>query len=84
MIKNFEKTLKVQIDDTTLRCIVEKLLDEIIFDSDLIDCISDSLDDESREAYDIMIENDGFVRDEIVDYVKNAILEKFEIEKSKE
>lgn len=83
MIKTFEKTLSVQIDNTTLRCVVERILDDI-FNSDLLDCIHDSLDSESTEAFEIMTENDDFVKDEIIDYVRNAILEKFEIEKSKE
>lgn len=82
MIKTFEKTLSVRIDNTTLRCIMERLLDEVIFDSDLIDCIQGALDAESEEAFEIMIDNDDFVKDEIIDYVKSAILEKFEIEKT--
>jgi hypothetical protein len=81
MIKTFEKTLSVQIDDTVLRCIIERMLDDVYTDN-LIDYINDSLNDESREAFGIIIEEDGFVKDEIVDYVENAILEKFEIERS--
>lgn len=81
MIKTFEKTLSVQINNTTLRCIMERLLDEIVFDSDLLDCISESLDDESREAFEIIADNDSSIRGDIVFYVKEAILEKFEIEK---
>lgn len=81
MIKTFEKTLSVQIDNTTLRCVVERILDDI-FNSDLLDCIHDSLDSESMDAFEIMTENDDFVKDEIIDYVRNAILEKFEIERS--
>lgn len=80
MIKTFEKTLSVQIDNTVIREIVELIL-ENVYDEDLLDYINDSLDDESREAFGTMIENDGFVKDEIIDYVRNAILEKFEIEK---
>ncbi len=80
MIKTFEKTLSVQIDNTVIQEIV-KLILENVEDEDLIDYINDSLDDESREAFGIMIENDGFVKDEIIDYVRNAILEKFELEK---
>lgn len=83
MIKTFEKTLSVQIDNTTLRCIVERILDDI-FNRNLLDCIHDSLDSESTEAFEIMTENDDFVKDEIIDYVRNAILEKFEYEKEKE
>lgn len=81
MIKTFEKTLNVRIDDTVLRCVIERILDDI-FNSDLLDCIHDSLDSESTEAFEMMTENDDFVKDEIIDYVRNAILEKFEIEKS--
>lgn len=81
MIKTFEKTLSVQIDNTVLRCIIERVLDDVCT-ADLVDYISDSLDDESREAFQILIEDDGFVKDEIIDYVENAILEKFEIERS--
>lgn len=81
MIKTFEKTLSVQIDNTTLRCVVERILDDIS-NSDLLDYISGSLDDESEEAFEIIRENDDFVIDNIVTYVTDAILEKFEIERS--
>jgi uncharacterized alkaline shock family protein YloU len=80
MIKTFEKTLSVQIDDTVIREIVGLIL-ENVYDDDLIDYINDSLDDESREAFGIMIENDGFVKDEIIIYIRNTILDKFGIEK---
>ena len=80
MIKNFEKTLSVQIDNTTLRCIIERILDDIS-EPDLLDYISGSLDDEDSEAFEIIRENDDFVIGEIVTYVTDAILEKFEIEK---
>ena len=81
MIKTFEKTLSVRIDNTILRCVMERLLDEVVFDSDLIYCINDALEDESREAFELIVDHNDFVKDEIVSYVKNAILEKFEIEK---
>lgn len=80
MTKTFEKTLSVHIDNTTLRCVVERILDDIS-NSDLLDYISCSLDDESEEAFEIIRENDDFVIDNIVTYVTDAILEKFEIEK---
>lgn len=81
MSRTFIKTLSVQIDDYTLSHIVEMLLDEVIFDSDLLDCINDSLDDESREALELMIENDDFVKDDVISYVKEEILKKFKREK---
>lgn len=81
MIKTFEKTLSVRIDNTTLRCIMERILDDIS-SSDLLDYISCSLDDESEEAFEIIRENDDFVIDNIGTYVTDAILEKFEIERS--
>lgn len=80
MIKTFEKKLSVQIDNTTLHYVVERILDDVNT-SDLTDYINDSLDDESREAFGVMIDNDDFIKDQIVSYVENAILEKFEREK---
>ena len=80
MIKTFEKIIKVQIDNTTLCRTIDLILDNIT-DYDLGDYISDSLDDESKDAFEKMRANDDYEVDNIIEYVKNAILEKFELEK---
>ena len=81
MIKTFEKTLSVRIDDTVIRGIVEFILENIDY-FDFGDYISDSLDDENKAAFEKMRTNNDGTIGNIVDYVRNAILEKFEIERS--
>ncbi|MBQ2173594.1 MAG: hypothetical protein II453_00500 [Alphaproteobacteria bacterium] len=81
MIKNFEKTLNVQIDNTVIRGTVEKILDNIDY-FDLGDYISDSLDTENKNTFEKMRASDNDIVAAIIDYVINAILEKFEIERS--
>lgn len=80
MIKTFEKTFSVKIDDTVIQGTVEKILNNIDY-FDLGDYISDSLDTENKNTFEKMRASDNDIVAAIVDYVINAILEKFEIEK---
>lgn len=80
MIKTFEKTFSVKIDDTVIQGTVEKILNNIDY-FDLGDYISDSLDTENKNTFEKMRASGNDIVAAIVDYVINAILEKFEIEK---
>ena len=80
MIKTFEKTLSVRIDNTVIRGTVEKILDNIDY-FDLGDYISDSLDTENKNTFEKMRASDNDIVATIVDYVIDTILKNFEIEK---